>query len=67
MELPVDMRYPIRFSEQSIDYLYGKMRGARGEESIEPSDTTAPDDEALVLLTEIRDSMRKLAESGSTQ
>ena len=43
------------------------MRGARGEESIEPRDTTAPDDEALVLLTEIRDSMRKLAASGSTQ
>ena len=54
-------------ADQLRDYLYGKMRGARGEESIEPSDTTAPDDEALVLLTEIRDSMRKLAESGSTQ
>lgn len=47
------------------DYLYGKMRGARGENASEGANETQPseDDSALNLLTEIRDSMRKLAES----
>lgn len=54
-------------ADQLRDYLYGKMRGARGDDSTEPSDAAAPGDEALQLLTEIRDSMRKLAESGSSQ
>jgi len=54
-------------ADQLRDYLYGKMRGARGENSLEQETETASDDEALTLLTEIRDSMRKLAESGSEQ
>ncbi|MDA1229974.1 MAG: PH domain-containing protein [Planctomycetota bacterium] len=52
-------------ADQLRDYLYGKMRGARGEASTEAAETTASDDVALQLLTEIRDSMRKLAEAGS--
>ncbi len=51
-------------ADQLRDYLYGKMRGARGENSTDQESETEESDEALVLLTEIRDSMRKLAESG---
>ena len=51
-------------ADQLRDYLYGKMRGARGENSTNQETETADSDEALVLLTDIRDSMRKLAESG---
>lgn len=47
------------------DYLYGKMRGARGDDSSPKGTEAADDDDALVLLTEIRDAMQKLAESGS--
>lgn len=46
------------------DYLYREMRGAKGEE-IEPAsratDTASTDDEALVLLREIRDGLRNVA------
>lgn len=50
------------------NYLYAKMRGAKGEpESAKPTDEAGGDDEALRLLTEIRDSMRQLAEAGSDQ
>ena len=52
-------------ADQLRDYLYGKMRGTRGENSTAQDRDAADGDEALVLLTEIRDSMRKLAESGS--
>jgi putative membrane protein len=52
-------------ADQLRDYLYGKMRGARGENSSEEGTESADDDQALTLLTEIRDAMRKLAESGS--
>jgi uncharacterized membrane protein YdbT with pleckstrin-like domain len=51
-------------AEQLRDYLYTKMRGARGEPRAPEGETDAnSDDEALSLLTEIRDSMRDLAES----
>lgn len=52
-------------ADQLRDYLYGKMRGARGDASTGPDNATTGDDVALQLLTEIRDSMRKLAEAGS--
>lgn len=55
-------------AEQLRDYLYAKMRGARGESSAtEKESEDNRDDEALILLTEIRDSMRQLAESRSGQ
>ncbi len=54
-------------ADQLRDYLYAKMRGAKGESvETEVSDDTSGD-EALKLLTEIRDSMRQLAESRSPQ
>lgn len=52
-------------ADQLRDYLYGKMRGARGEDSTESDEKTASNDVALQLLSEIRDSMRKLVEAGS--
>jgi putative membrane protein len=46
------------------DFLYREMRGAKGEE-IEPkpsvTDADSPDDEALVLLREIRDALGAVA------
>ena len=47
----------IRNPEVLRDYLYTKMRGARGE-SESAEEETPPDDEALMLLTEIRDELR---------
>jgi hypothetical protein len=41
------------------------MRGARGEGEAVTEDQEGSQDEALMLLTEIRDSMRKLAGSGA--
>ena len=52
-------------ADELRDYLYGKMRGARGEDASESDDTTPGDDVALQLLTDIRDSMRKLADAGT--
>jgi uncharacterized protein len=52
-------------ADQLRDYLYGKMRGARNETPSDHGVEAANEDQALVLLTEIRDSMRKLAESRS--
>lgn len=50
-------------ADELRDFLYGKMRGARGE--LEGQTTLAPceggHDEALTLLREIRDSVRQLA------
>ena len=47
------------------DFLYKKMRGARGDDEQTgdvPSDAVgAPDDEALVLLRQIRDEIRALS------
>lgn len=48
------------------DYLYSRMRGARGEKdpsetARQPADDADGDDEALALLAEIRDSLRRLA------
>jgi putative membrane protein len=53
-------------AEPLRDHLYAKMRGARGESGAGQDDNSTGDDEALVLLTEIRDSMRKIADSGDT-
>lgn len=51
-------------ADQLRDYLYAKMRGARGEPSTPAQESEAcSDDVALGLLTEIRDSMRQLAQS----
>jgi len=41
------------------DYLYAKMRGARGADEHAHGDATHPEDEALVLLREIRDLLRR--------
>jgi uncharacterized membrane protein YdbT with pleckstrin-like domain len=50
------------------NYLYTKMRGARGEPaSDDPEAEGGADGDALRLLTEIRDSMRQLAEAKSDQ
>jgi len=47
------------------DFLYSKMRGARGETPTEPADT-APADEALGLLREIRGELAALRAAGGT-
>lgn len=54
-------------AEPLRDHLYSKMRGAKGEPSETESLEASNDDQALVLLTEIRDSMRALAHSRSGQ
>ena len=49
------------------DFLYSKMRGARGEAEKAPDAGEAADDEALVLLRQIRDdlvAMRRAAGAG---
>jgi putative membrane protein len=48
------------------DFLYSRMRGARGETPSEPTAGTAPADEALGLLREIRDELAALRETGGT-
>ena len=58
----------IRNPEALRDYLYTKMRGARGDHDgdgipdspAQAAATQAPDDEALVLLRDIRDELRSL-------
>lgn len=45
----------IRDPEPLRDFLYERMRGAKEEAGLQPAD-----DEALVLLTEIRDELRRL-------
>ena len=56
-------------AEALRDYLYTKMRGVRDGASAKPShrelewhSTSAPGDETLALLTDIRDSLRRLEE-----
>jgi uncharacterized membrane protein YdbT with pleckstrin-like domain len=46
-------------AEQLRDYLYSKMRGARGLDENFAGTEQQPQDEALVLLREIRDLLRK--------
>lgn len=52
----------ITVPERLRDYLYSKMRGARGEEEAEPNEvqTQNPAAEALSLLHEIRDGLRRI-------
>jgi uncharacterized membrane protein YdbT with pleckstrin-like domain len=53
----------IRNPEALRDYLYTKMRGARGQSEAgaeEAGEGETPGDEALTLLTEIRDELRTL-------
>lgn len=47
------------------DFLYSKMRGARGEPEVERAET-APADEALGLLREIRDELAALRGAGES-
>ena len=59
-------------ADELRDYLYGRMRGARGETAA-GSETAAatvdahPADEPTILLREIRDSLRSLAAARETQ
>ena len=48
------------------DYLYARMRGAHGEdeETGDPEGSSAPADEALTLLREIRDRLRAAGTAG---
>jgi putative membrane protein len=46
--------------EKLRDFLYGKMRGARGDDDQGPPATVSADDDALALLREIRDELRRL-------
>lgn len=54
-------------AERLRDYLYAEMRGAKGEAAGDSGtgggpDAAAPEDEALVLLREIRDALRQRGE-----
>jgi len=51
----------IRDPEPLRDFLYASMRGAKTDEH--PADDEAPDDEALGLLREIRDQLRRIRAS----
>ena len=54
----------LREPEALRDFLYGKMRGARGEQDEADADAPAEEpDDALALLAEIRDELRKLREA----
>jgi putative membrane protein len=60
-------------AEELRDYLYSRMRGARGEDDSMAGETDsdgAPHsvraEEATLLLTEIRDALQTLAEQGGT-
>ncbi|MHC5110567.1 MAG: PH domain-containing protein [Planctomycetota bacterium] len=50
----------IKQYDQLRDYLYAQMRGAKTEAAAEVEEQTARDDQALELLTEIRDALRAL-------
>jgi putative membrane protein len=51
----------IRQPERIRDFLYSRMRGARGEGEAESEET--PEDETLTLLREIRDAAQRLAKA----
>jgi putative membrane protein len=51
--------------DQLRDFLYSKMRGARGEPEVERAEA-APADEALGLLREIRDELAALRSAGES-
>ena len=59
-------------ADQLRDFLYSRMRGAKGEPAATTADATADsvapsageDDEALALLREIRDELRRLSAAG---
>jgi hypothetical protein len=42
------------------DFLYAQMRGAKSEEQVSPNE---PDDDAIEVLQEIRDELRRLRTS----
>jgi putative membrane protein len=53
-------------ADELRDYLYTKMRGAKGDREDEPAESLsssqdAPADECLTLLREIRDDLRRVA------
>ena len=52
----------IRNPEPLRDYLYERMRGARGEVDVPEQAVQPPADEALALLREIRDALREQRE-----
>ena len=59
-------------AEQLRDYLYTEMRGAKGDVNLASEagsggalTASVPEDEALTLLREIRDALRRLAEGQS--
>jgi uncharacterized membrane protein YdbT with pleckstrin-like domain len=57
-------------AEQLRDYLYAKMRGAKGDDtehlaSQAGSSVESPHDEGLLLLREIRDALVKIADQGA--
>jgi putative membrane protein len=59
-------------ADELRDYLYGRMRGARGETGVASEHAAAtsdahPADEPTILLREIRDSLRLLAADRGTQ
>lgn len=57
-------------ADELRDFLYRKMRGARGEDELAmhpASDPAAAPDEALLLLREIRDEIRSLRDNSQTQ
>lgn len=48
-------------ADELRDYLYAQMRGAKGDHDHPAADETAPADEALTLLHDIRDALRSVA------
>jgi putative membrane protein len=56
----------IRHPEPLRDFLYERMRGARAEGE-ETTAESPPDDEALLLLREIRDALRERRPGGGTE
>jgi len=58
----------IRRPEMLRDFLYSQMRGARGEDEAAETEEgqSAPQDEALALLREIRDELRRVRQRRET-
>lgn len=51
-------------ADELRDFLYSKMRGAGDDAEFSTEPSKDSDDQALIILGEIRDSLRVLAESG---